>query len=37
MLYEEYDIDSFYDNDIAAIFSRIEYKQNHESQMREVW
>ena len=37
ILYEEYDIPSLYDNDIDAIFSRIQYKQNHEAQMREAW
>ena len=37
ILYKEYDVDSFYDNDINAILSRIYYKQNHEKQMREMW
>ena len=37
MLYDEYDVLSFYDNDIDAIFSRIYFKQNHELQMRETW
>ena len=29
-----YDVDSVFDNDLCAIFSGIEYVQNHESQMR---
>ena len=37
ILSDEYDILSFYENDIDAIFSRIQYKQNHELQMRETW
>ena len=37
ILFEEYDISSFYDNDIDAIFSRIQFKQNHENQMRVTW
>ena len=37
ILYEEYDIPSLYDNDINAVFARIQYKQNHEVQMRETW
>ena len=37
ILYEEYDIPSLFDNDIDAVFSRIQYEQNHELQLREVW
>ena len=37
ILRKEYDVLSFYDNDINAIYSRIQYKQNHETQMREAW
>ena len=37
ILNTEYDIDSLYDNDINAIFSRIHFKQNHEQQLRETW
>ena len=37
ILYKEYDVLSLYDNDINAIYSRIQYKQNHEAQMREMW
>ena len=37
ILYDEYDIPLLYDNDIDAIFARIQYKQNHETQMRETW
>ena len=37
MLHDQYDIPSVYENDIEAIFSRIQYKQNHELQMRETW
>ena len=36
ILHEEYDILSLYENDIDAIYSRIQYKQNHEVQMREA-
>ena len=37
MLYDEYDVVSLFDDDIDAIFSRIQFKQNHEAQMRETW
>ena len=37
ILCEDYDITSLFDNDIDAVFSRIQYMQNHEMQMRESW
>ena len=33
----EYDIHILFENDIDAVFSRIQYKQNREQQMRETW
>ena len=37
ILREKYQVDSIDENDIDAILSRIQYVQNHESQMRESW
>ena len=37
ILMKTYQVDSLFDNDINAIFSRIQFTQNHESQLRETW
>ena len=37
LLWNKYDIDSFEDNDKAAIISRIGFIQNHEPQLRVEW
>ena len=37
ILHKEYDVISLFDNDVNAIFSRIHFTQNNETQMRESW
>ena len=37
ILHVEYDFHLLFENDIDAVHSRIQYKQNHEMQMRETW
>ena len=37
VLWNEYSIDSLFENDLDAIVARIWFVQNHETQMRESW
>ena len=37
VIWNEYEIDSLFENDLDAIVARIWFVQNHETQMRESW